>query len=139
MNNPQSYPNDPVNNVIHPTTNSTGSWVDNAYAVDLVASNLWEGLETGDGCIGGCTQAADCNYNSLATWNDGSCSGTYNVGPSKFACISGGGSCTQIGPCHPLYNTADAYSTPAACLAGTSGCIQSAGGGGLSSGSVIGG
>ena len=137
MNNPQTYPNDPVNNVIHPTTNSTGSWVDNAYAVDLVASNLWEGLETGDGCIGGCTQPLDCNYNSQATWDDGSCSGTYNVGPSKFACISGGGSCTQIGPCHPLYNTADAYSTPAACLNGSSGCIQSAGGGGLSSGGSI--
>ncbi len=124
MNNPQSYPNDPANNVIHPTTGTTGYWIDQTEASNYLSNNLWQGLETGDGCIGGCTQPLDCNYNSLATWDDGSCSGTYSGGITKFACINGGGSCSTIGSCHPLYNTANAYTTNAACLAGTSGCIQ---------------
>ena len=129
---PQTYPNDPANNVDHPTTGTTGYWIDQTEALNYLSNNLWQGLETGDGCIGGCMQSLDCNYNQYATWDNGTCSGILSNAPVKWACISG--SCTAIGPCHPDYSTTQSQSLPA-CQAS---CTYTAyTGGGVSSGSGV--
>jgi hypothetical protein len=57
-----------------------------------------------------------CEYNSDATFEPaGSCiTFTPNTVP-KYLCSGGG--CSTIGVCHPDYNSANAYTTSAACVA----------------------
>ena len=42
-------------------------------AQDFVTQGNWEGIQTGDGCIRGCTDPLAANYDASATFDDGSC------------------------------------------------------------------
>ena len=109
---PQTYPNDPANNVNHPTTGTTGYWIDQTEASIYLSSNLWQGLS------GSCTAIGPCHpdYSTTQSQSLPACqaSCTYTAytggGVSSGSGVSSSGSgAANIDGC--MDNTASNYNS----------------------------